>query len=641
MSLSIFRAATLAVAALSLCAIAQAQWPARWNTSGTADDEGQCVAVDHRGNVFVAGKTKHYNTNWDIEVIKYGPTGSQLWEKHYDGTYGDDISTSIAVDWEGNVYVAGVSYGGATPSGTDDDFVVIKYDSSGNTVWPNSGTHTDYKFHNGALRLTDANKEGRHHSTNEYLCAMAMRDVAGSQPTFAITGPTLGANVSEWRTVVFEADATDGVKVKTGWPLDDLGDVNHDTPYGVGIHTDNTVYVVGGHHYSASPDFEEFTTIRYRASGTSGAGSKRIWTDTWYEDAGKPTEGRAIALDFDGNAFVTGIVLTQDDKDYGTRMILKDPDGSGDPIHGWAADAMYAGGGADVPTGISLSFEVELGVLNTYVHVTGRSQDGAIPGRIPYKIATIRYSGADGSQVWLDRAVDAGNDSAKPYVVAMGKGNVYVAGRKYLSSTNYDYVLRGLTKAGATRFSDYTYDSGISGHDEAFWAVMAGAGNVVLAGKSAASSTGIDFLTDQHLESDDPANLLSVSVNSGLSYDPGTDLDSVDSEYVTAASDDSAATFEVTFSGAIEPTEYSIVLDGHVSVSGLREKVEIWDGAWKLISDHPATTSDAPTVLPIKIDPQRYSTGHLDLVYVRVTYYGAEDSPWTAYLNRARLDQIQ
>jgi hypothetical protein len=47
----------LCAAALSLCASLQAQWPKRWHETAGTDDEGQCVAVDRQGNVFVAGKT--------------------------------------------------------------------------------------------------------------------------------------------------------------------------------------------------------------------------------------------------------------------------------------------------------------------------------------------------------------------------------------------------------------------------------------------------------------------------------------------------------------------------------------------------------------------------------------------------------
>lgn len=91
----------------TLCSNAQAQpWPQRWNDEGEADDVGECIAHDKRGNVIVAGKTKNWNSTWDVQVLKYSSTGALLWERHYDGTGdGDDYATAIHVDDGLNVYV--------------------------------------------------------------------------------------------------------------------------------------------------------------------------------------------------------------------------------------------------------------------------------------------------------------------------------------------------------------------------------------------------------------------------------------------------------------------------------------------------------------------------------------------------------
>ncbi|OIO03408.1 hypothetical protein AUJ67_01195 [Candidatus Desantisbacteria bacterium CG1_02_49_89] len=52
-----------------------------------------------------------------------------VWQKIYDSG-NDDCGYGIAVDDTGNVYVAGSSYVGSTA-----DFLTIKYDSNGNSVW--------------------------------------------------------------------------------------------------------------------------------------------------------------------------------------------------------------------------------------------------------------------------------------------------------------------------------------------------------------------------------------------------------------------------------------------------------------------------------------------------------------------------
>ncbi len=145
------------VAVAMLGSTSSAQWAARWNPSGTATEAGNCIAIDHSGNVFVAGISTHSGrSDLDFQVIKYDADGIFLWAQPYDGpAQGDDIATAIAVDWEGNCYVAGVSDGGEN----NNDFTVIKYAPNGDTVWPN-GSGTGFVIANGAIRLDDSSDDG-------------------------------------------------------------------------------------------------------------------------------------------------------------------------------------------------------------------------------------------------------------------------------------------------------------------------------------------------------------------------------------------------------------------------------------------------------------------------------------------------
>ncbi len=86
---------------------------------GSGDDEGNGVAIDSSGNVFVTGSTDSTNfpisnpfqTNnaggKDAFVSKLNSTGSLLVYSTYLGGTGDDIGNGIAVDSTGNVYVTG------------------------------------------------------------------------------------------------------------------------------------------------------------------------------------------------------------------------------------------------------------------------------------------------------------------------------------------------------------------------------------------------------------------------------------------------------------------------------------------------------------------------------------------------------
>src|SRR3990172_4776861 len=116
-------------------ALAQAQvtqaWVARYNGPDYGVDEAFAIAVDGQGNVYVTGASG-YSTDMDYATIKYDSNGNQLWAARYNGPgNGGDGAFAIAVDGQGNVYVTGQSWGGAT----NDDYATIKYDTNGNQLW--------------------------------------------------------------------------------------------------------------------------------------------------------------------------------------------------------------------------------------------------------------------------------------------------------------------------------------------------------------------------------------------------------------------------------------------------------------------------------------------------------------------------
>ncbi|MDO8413848.1 MAG: S8 family serine peptidase [Gallionellaceae bacterium] len=95
----------------------------------------RAIALDASGNVYVSGLS-HNGSNLDIATVKYDNGGNQLWANDYDNG-GDDtlgwwnaVMGQIAVDASGNVTVAGVS-----SNGLNNDYLTIKYDTNGNSLW--------------------------------------------------------------------------------------------------------------------------------------------------------------------------------------------------------------------------------------------------------------------------------------------------------------------------------------------------------------------------------------------------------------------------------------------------------------------------------------------------------------------------
>jgi hypothetical protein len=108
------------------------QWAARYNGTGNGDDGGYSIALDGSGNVYVTGFSLGSGSGYDLVTLKYNSAGVQDWIKRYNGTgNGNDYGFSVAVDGSGNVYAAGTRRG----IGTFDDFVTVKYNTSGAQQW--------------------------------------------------------------------------------------------------------------------------------------------------------------------------------------------------------------------------------------------------------------------------------------------------------------------------------------------------------------------------------------------------------------------------------------------------------------------------------------------------------------------------
>jgi hypothetical protein len=151
-----------------------------WATyyGGTADDRGWDIATDPSGNVAITGYTQ--STNFPVGaaagnsvfqaalavvgggrsafVIKFDPTGAQLWATYYGGS-SDELGIGIAMDPSGNIAITGETSSANFPTGaaagysvfqavygTGVDAFIVKFDPVGARLWATfyGGSNAEY-----------------------------------------------------------------------------------------------------------------------------------------------------------------------------------------------------------------------------------------------------------------------------------------------------------------------------------------------------------------------------------------------------------------------------------------------------------------------------------------------------------------
>jgi uncharacterized delta-60 repeat protein len=109
------------------------QWVRTYNGTGGMNDIPVDVEIDTEGNIVVTGESAGSGaTGLDFATIKYGPDGTQIWVRQFNGLAAlDDSPTGLALDSEENVYVTGWTMGRDGRA----EFLTIKYDPAGIERW--------------------------------------------------------------------------------------------------------------------------------------------------------------------------------------------------------------------------------------------------------------------------------------------------------------------------------------------------------------------------------------------------------------------------------------------------------------------------------------------------------------------------
>jgi hypothetical protein len=107
-------------------------WSGTYHGTSQFSDNLSDMAVDSSGNVYLTGMSSGAAAH-DIVTVKFNANGTRQWVSRYDNEIANsaEVARGIAVDSSGSVYVGGYTYG----SGSQHDFLALKYDANGNQKW--------------------------------------------------------------------------------------------------------------------------------------------------------------------------------------------------------------------------------------------------------------------------------------------------------------------------------------------------------------------------------------------------------------------------------------------------------------------------------------------------------------------------
>src|SRR4030066_935861 len=256
-------------------------------------------------------------------------------------------------------------------------------------------------------------------------------------------------------------------QVDTAWVKRFAGSANNsDEGYDLAIDKNGNIFVTG---YSTSSDSaEDITTIKYNSNGDT------LWVRT-YDGPGNGMDiAMALALDDSGNTYVTGYSLGSG-TNFCYSTIKTDP--LGDTL--WVRHYNGPANAGDRAYAIAVDDSGN-------VYVTGFSV-GA--GTTDY--LTIKYS-PTGDTLWTRRYDGPGNSYDYPYAIAVDTSrNVYVTGLSIGSGTNHDYATLKYNSNGDLAWVR-RYNGPGNYLDDAYDLAVDNNGNVYVTGFSVGLGSAVD-----------------------------------------------------------------------------------------------------------------------------------------------------
>ena len=392
---------------------------------GSGSSQARSLAVDTNGNAFIAGISAP-----DYLFVKYSNAGVALWTNRYRSSYFSTIR--IVANSTGDIFVAASSVG----TGSGFDFVTIKYSNSGLPLWTN-------RF-NGL-------------SNNADYATTLVADYEGG---VIIGGNSIGVEGGYDYAAIKYSVA--GIPLWTNW-YDSPTHLN-DFVTSAAIDRSNNVFVAGYSIPDSNIFLSTFFTIKYSRDGLA------LWTNT----VSRPINWRikpvvSIAVDSIGDVVVSGYGQQANPKPYGYLVVKYSNDG----IPLWTNN-FSTSTNSEIAVGMATDFRGN-------IIVTGYSTNAASSSGSDF--LTLAFA-PTGMPLWTNRYTSSGANHDVPSAIAIdGDGNSFVTGASF--NANLYTVLTVAYSLGGAPVWTNSYFFGVDDYFHATAIASDPEGNVFVTGGAA------------------------------------------------------------------------------------------------------------------------------------------------------------
>jgi uncharacterized delta-60 repeat protein len=490
-------------------------WSKSFAGSTFKDDLANAVTLDASGNVYVVGTSEDVNGIEDIVSIKYSSAGTMLWIATYAGTAGNsEDGNDIAVDNGGNIYVAG-AIGNAQ---AQKDALLLQYKSATTPVYESIYNGLGDNSDNTNALLEDA-AGGFLYATgysvvkgeDRNICTMKLDAATGDTIWTSLLGGSSGTSPDEGVGIVKSSQGyifaagfvknsgfSNDIKLirynpatgDTVWTRTWNGAANgSDKAVGLGIDAQDNLYIAGkttntsqngdilllkynvlgvlqwAKTYTLNATSDE-KSVKMAVSGTGDvwiAGTSGSLTDSldniialqynavgtqvWVQNIGNAAtdeEPTDIAIDNANNAYICGFQTNTTNKDY---IAMKFDLAGGQQ---WQKTFNGAGNQEDVAEAIAVD-----NVGN--VIVTGESDVNPSATETNFNVLTIKYDAA-GTQKW-NKSFSGPNqsDDFAADLQTNSYGEAFIGGKTNngtVLNVNYDFLLVRYDSTGTQVWTD-------------------------------------------------------------------------------------------------------------------------------------------------------------------------------------------